>query len=40
MPMPAAEIDKLIKAALPDAEVELVDLRLPVGCFRNSETHL
>ena len=26
MPMPAAEIDRLIKAALPDAEVELTDL--------------
>ena len=26
MPMPAAEIDRLIKAALPDAEVELIDL--------------
>ncbi len=26
MPMPAAEIDRLIKASLPDAEVELVDL--------------
>ncbi len=26
MPMPAAEIDRLIKAALPDAEVDIVDL--------------
>ena len=26
MPMPAAEIDRLIKAALPDADVELIDL--------------
>ena len=26
MPMPAAEIDRLIKAAIPDAEVELIDL--------------
>ena len=26
MPMPAAEIDRLIKAAIPDAEVEIVDL--------------
>lgn len=26
MPMPAAEIDRLIKAALPDAEVEIIDL--------------
>ena len=26
MPMPAAEIDRLIKAALPDAHVELIDL--------------
>ena len=26
MPMSAAEIDRLIKAALPDAEVELIDL--------------
>ena len=26
MPMPAAEIDRLIKAALPDAQVEIIDL--------------
>ena len=26
MPMPAAEIERLIKAALPDAGVELIDL--------------
>lgn len=26
MPMPAAEIERLIKASLPDAEVEIVDL--------------
>ncbi len=26
MPMPAAEIDRLIKAALPDAEIEIIDL--------------
>ena len=26
MPMPAAEIDRLIRAALPDAEVEIIDL--------------
>lgn len=26
MPMPAAEIDRLIKRALPDAEVEIIDL--------------
>lgn len=26
MPMPAAEIDRLIKASLPDAEVEIIDL--------------
>ena len=26
MPMSAAEIDRLIKTALPDAEVELIDL--------------
>jgi stress-induced morphogen len=26
MPMPAAEIDRLIKAAIPDAEVEIIDL--------------
>jgi stress-induced morphogen len=26
MPMPATEIDRLIKAALPDAEVEIIDL--------------
>ena len=26
MPMSAAEIDRLIKAELPDAEVELIDL--------------
>ena len=26
MPMPAAEIDRLIKAALPDAHVEIIDL--------------
>lgn len=26
MPMPAAEIEALIKAALPDAKVEIVDL--------------
>jgi stress-induced morphogen len=26
MPMPAAEIERLIKAALPDAEVEIIDL--------------
>jgi stress-induced morphogen len=26
MPMPAAEIERLIKAAMPDAEVEITDL--------------
>ena len=26
MPMPAAEIDRLIKAEIPDAEVEIIDL--------------
>lgn len=26
MPMPAAEIERLIKAALPDAEIEIIDL--------------
>ena len=26
MPMPAVEIDRLIKAALPDAEIEIIDL--------------
>jgi stress-induced morphogen len=26
MPMPAAEIDRLIKAAIPDATVEIIDL--------------
>lgn len=26
MPMPAAEIDRLIKVAIPDAEVEIIDL--------------
>ena len=26
MPMPAAEIERLIKASLPDAQVEIIDL--------------
>lgn len=26
MPMPAAEIDRLIKVAIPDAEIEIIDL--------------
>ena len=26
MPMPAAEIDRLIKVAIPDAQVEIIDL--------------
>lgn len=26
MPMPAAEIERLIKAAIPDAEIEIIDL--------------
>ena len=26
MPMPAAEIDRLIKASIPDADVEIIDL--------------